>query len=54
MAMFQHKHELEFALEVHERDPRKKEVISVACKLCKFFGRDNDDGAGRKRKEGRI
>jgi hypothetical protein len=50
MAMFQHKHELEFALEVHERDPRTKEVIYVACKLCKFFVRDNDDGAGRKRK----
>jgi hypothetical protein len=50
MAKFQHKHELEFALEVHERDPRTKEVISVACKLCKFFGRDNDDNAVRKRK----
>jgi hypothetical protein len=31
-------------------NPRTKEVISVACKLCKFFGRDNDDSAGRKRK----
>jgi hypothetical protein len=27
---FLHKHELEFALEVHEHDPRTKEVISDA------------------------
>jgi hypothetical protein len=50
MAKFQQKHEFEFVLEVHERDPRTKEVISVAFKLCKFFGRDNDDSAVRKRK----
>jgi hypothetical protein len=33
MTKFQHMHELEFALEVHEREPRSNEVTSVACKL---------------------
>ncbi|CAK4626979.1 unnamed protein product [Aphanomyces euteiches] len=44
----QKKHELQYALQIDERD-EEGNVTSVVCKLCKYFGREQDESEKRKR-----
>jgi hypothetical protein len=37
-------------VQICTRDPVSKDVMSVECLLCTYFGRDNDDTPDRKRK----
>ncbi|KAI9895143.1 hypothetical protein PsorP6_019568 [Peronosclerospora sorghi] len=49
VARFQHHHELEYVLSISNRHPKTKEVEGVVCRFCQTFGREEKDGALRKR-----
>jgi hypothetical protein len=46
---FQRGHEVQYGLQVTERDPRTSAVLAVSCRFCLKFGREAKPGAKRKR-----
>ncbi|KAI9913937.1 hypothetical protein PsorP6_006586 [Peronosclerospora sorghi] len=49
VARFQPHHDLEYGLSIPNRHPKIKEVEGVVCRFCHTFGREEKDGALRKR-----
>ena len=45
---FNEAHVITYGLQISERAPTTKEVISVSCQFCIFFGREEKVGAKRK------
>lgn len=49
MASFQNKYLSKYPVEINARDT-KGSVVSISCKLCKFFGREEPDAVRKRRR----